>query len=343
MHSRLHKRFAGLAAAVAVAVPLSLGVAPVAHAAPAPDIKVTQNSSDTIVDGDGISCNDNTTGFASDNQFYRRFDLGKYGAANGFSVTKMTAAVEVGDATNGSVPGHFVVYAMDHSVGADFTIANLGAPLATVPVNLFTATGDVLISAPVSATVPAGKDMVIEVSVDAAATDQVFYPGANEAAESGTTYLSSAGCGIDEPTALGDVGPFGGISDIFWVNGKTTDCKNAETAAANAATAAAAASAKVTTATKKVKHAKKSLKNAKKSHDANKLQHAKAKLKKAKKKLKKANAASTAANAALATATATQGTKCAQPALPPAPARPSQGSHPSTGATNGHSFSTSRS
>ena len=183
MHSLFHsKRLGGIAiGGIALSLPLGLGVVTAAQAAPAPDIKVTQNSSDAVVDFDGIACSSNDTGFVSDNQFYRRFDLSQYGAANGFTVSKMTAGVEVGDSSDGTVPGDFKIYAMDHSVGANFTVADLGTALASVPVNFFAATGDTLISAPITATVPAGKDMVIEVSVDEAATDQTFYPGADEA------------------------------------------------------------------------------------------------------------------------------------------------------------------
>ena len=346
MHSLFHsKRLGGIAiGGIALSLPLGLGVVTAAQAAPAPDIKVTQNSSDAVVDFDGIACSSNDTGFVSDNQFYRRFDLSQYGAANGFTVSKMTAGVEVGDSSDGTVPGDFKIYAMDHSVGANFTVADLGTALASVPVNFFTATGDTLISAPITATVPAGKDMVIEVSVDEAATDQTFYPGANEAPETGPTYLTSAGCGITAPTTLADIG-FDGLANVFWVNGKTTDCKNAEASVTSATAAAATASQAVTKASGDVAKAKKKLKKAKKSHNANKIKKAKKKLKKAKQSLKAAQAASAAANAALATATATQGTKCAQPALPQAPVRPAQSSshHPSTGATNGFSLSTSRS
>ncbi len=323
------KRFAGIfASGVALAVPLGLGIAPSAQAAPAPDIKVTQNSSDAIVDGDGISCNDGLN--VSDNQYYRRFDLSQYGAANGFKTSKLTFGVEVGDATNSQVPGAFSVYALDHSVGASFTKAQLGTALATVPVNYFTATGGTLVSAAIAASVPAGKDMVIEASVAEATTDQVFYPGANESAETGPTYLASAGCGIDDPTPLADLGPFDGLSIVFFANGKTTDCSNAEAAVTKAEAAAAAAATAVTTATsakaaahKKVAKAKKKLKKAKKSHNAKAIKKAKKKLKKAKKAdkaasaaLAAAQAAKTAADAAVTAAMAQQTAKCAQPALP---------------------------
>ncbi|WP_157544662.1 hypothetical protein [Nocardioides halotolerans] len=348
------KRIAGSAAGLlAAAVALSLGVAPAADAAPAPDIKVTQNYSDAIVAGDGISCNGG--GIVADNQYYRRFDMSVYGAQNGFKVSKMTVAVEEATSSAGGVPGDFNIYAIDHT--ADLTIANLGTPVGTTPVDLESASGSELKSAAISATIPAGKDMVIELSVDdAGAGDASFYPGANEAPELGTTYLSSTSCGITEPTELAAVGPFAGIANIMFVNGKTTDCMTAETAATTAATTAAAAATKATAATadkaaadKKVTKAKKKLKKAKKSGVASKIKKAKAKLKKAKKAAKAANAAyaaaqaaKAAADAALTAANAAQATKCAQPALPPAPAAPAGGQATKPASKGGFSLSSAR-
>ncbi|HEX5089091.1 MAG TPA: hypothetical protein VFV89_14885 [Nocardioides sp.] len=341
MHRRLRsKRLAGLAATgVALAVPLSLGVAPVASAAPAPDIKVTQNYSDEIVPGDGLSCNSGGTDqFVSDNQYLRRFDLNFHNAGGGITISSVTMGVEIADSGDNNVPGSFNVYALDHT--ADLTRANLGAPLASVTVNYSNGTLDThSVTAPVTATIPAGKDLVIEAAIDEATDDEVFFPGANEAAELGPTFLASEGCGITDPVTMGDIG-FDGLAVVLFAHGKTTACKTAETNAANAATAAAAAAAGVTKATGAVDKAKKKLKKAKKSHNPTKIKKAKKKLKKAKKSLKAAQAAAAAANATLATATATQNTTCAQPALPPAPVRPAQGSSQhSTGSSNGFSFS----
>jgi hypothetical protein len=342
MHPRLrYKRLAGVAATgVALAVPLSLGVTPVASAAPAPDIKVTQNYSDQIVPGDGISCTEDTPDqFVSDNQYLRRFDLNFHNAGGGITISSMTMGVEVADSADNNVPGSFNVYALDHT--AELTRTNLGAPLASVTVNYSNGTLDPhSVTAPITATIPAGKDLVIEAAVDEATDDEVFFPGANEAPELGPTYLASVGCEITDPLTMGDIG-FDGLAVVLFAHGKTTACKTAETTAANAATAAAAAAADVTKATSAVDKAKKKLKKAKKSHNPTKIKKAKKKLKKAKKSLKAAQAAAAAANAALATATANQNTTCAQPALPPAPVRPSQGSshHPSTGSSNGFSFS----
>ena len=346
------KRIIGtVAGLVALSVPLSLGVAPAANAAPAPDIKVTQNYSDTVAPLTGVSCNDGIT--VSDTQYWRRFDLSVYGAANGFSVSKMTMGVELAESTAGNVPGSFSVYALDHA--ATLTVANLGTPLATVPVNYDSVADGALLTAAIAATIPAGKDLVIKAAVNDSTTDELFFPGANEDPELAPTYLSSVACGTAEPTPVEDLvgAP---LASVLYVGGKTTDCKTAETAVTTATAAAAAAATKVTTATKalkkaakKVKKAKKALKKAEQSGDNAKVAKAKKALKKAKKakKAKKkalasAKAALTAANAAVTAAQAAQNTKCAQPVLPPAPPRPSQDRKPVAGSNGTLSFSSAR-
>ena len=328
-------------------------MAPAANAAPAADIKVSQNYAETIVPNEGLACNDGVTVF--DTKFFRRVDLSAYGAASGFTVSSITVAVEVAESTAGNVPGTVSVYALDHA--AALTTATLGAPVATVPVNFDSVANGSLLTAPISATVPAGKDMVVAASVATATDDELFFMGANTEPQVAEAYLQSATCGATEPTELSGLDP--SLADtalVFYAKGKTTDCKTAETALNTATAAAAAAATKVTTATaavtkadKKVKKAKKSLKKAKKSGDADKIKKAKKKLKKAKKAAKAAKAALaaaqaalTAANAAVTTATAGQNTKCAQPVLPPALPRPSQNSEPTTGSNGAYSFSNAR-
>jgi hypothetical protein len=340
------------AGGVALAVPLSFAVAPAADAAPAPAIKVTQNYSETIVANDGISCNTTATGVISDNQYYRRFDMSTYNANNGFQVSSMTVGVELADSSTNNVPGDLLIYAIPHATADPFTVDDLGTAVASVPVNYFSPDGG-LITTPISASIPAGSDMVIEASVDDGGTgDAQFYPGANEEPELGPVYLTSEGCGITDPTPIGDI-VGADLANIMFVHGKTTECLTADAAVAKAEGDVAAAKAGVTKATaavaaatdavakagKALKGAKAKLKKAKKSHNASKVKKAKKKVKKAKQAAKAAkaalaaanaavapaNAALAAANAKLAPAQAAQTTACAQPALPALP-RPTGGS-----------------
>ena len=345
MHSlgiskRVAKAAAGL---VALAVPLTLGLAPAQAAAPHPDIQLKQNASDSI-GGPGIACHDTTSGTLLDNQVLRRYDLSQYGASNGVSVSSIDFGVQDSDGgTPGDTPATVEVYAIDHA--AALTMANLGSPISQVPTDLATFAAGTIAAVPISATVPAGKDMVISLTVPGSAEGQVFFIGTNASAQSADGYIVAADCGATQPLGFSDLG-LGDLTVVLFATGKTTDCKTAETTtnaaeatAATAKTAATSANAAVTSATSakaaadgKVKKAKAKLKKAKKSDNATKIEKAEKKVKKAKAAAKAAagalaaaqtkaaaaNAAATTANAAVATATAAANTKCAQPALPPA-------------------------
>ncbi len=351
MHSlgsskRVAKAVAGL---VALAVPLSLGLAPAQAAAPHPDIMWKQNASDSI-GGTGIACHDTTTGAMLDNQVLRRYDLSQYGASSGVSVSSIDFGVQQSDGgTPGNTPATVEVYAIDHA--AALTSANLGSPISQVPTDLATFASGSIAAVPISATVPAGKDMVISLTIPGSADDQVFFIGTNTSAQSTDGFIVAPDCGATEPLGFSNLG-LGALTVVLYASGKTTDCKIAETAttAAEAAVApakaaATSANAAVTSATSakaaadsKVKKAKAKLKKAKKSHNATKIEKAQKKVKKAKAAAKAAaaalsaaqtkaaaaNAAATAANAAVATATAAANTKCAQPGLPTA-VRPATG------------------
>jgi hypothetical protein len=320
------------AGAVALAVPLSMGVMPAHAAAPHADVNLKQNSSDTAETFAGLACNDGVT--VLDTSFYRVYNLAQYGASNGVKISSVSVKAETAEGT-GSIPGSVAVYAVDP--GFDIETTPLPAALATTNVNYLTGGNGGTTVGAVNATVPAGKNLVIEASVETGTDDQWFFMAANHQPEVASAYLESAPCGANTPTLIDDLDPsLAGTSMVFYASGKTTDCTTAEAATTAAETAAAAANAKVPAAAaakaaadSKVKKAKAKLKKAKKSGDAAKIKKAKKKLKKAKAAAKAANAALAAvqgaaatANAAAAAATAAANTKCAQPALPPTEPQP---------------------
>jgi hypothetical protein len=348
------KRIAGTAAGLmALAVPLSMGVGPAAAAAPHPDVQVKQTSSDAIEDAAGLACNDGLGVLATN--YYRVYDLSQYGGlANGVNITSVRVEQETAESAD-PIPGSVSVYAVDP--GFDITSDALPTALSTADVDYATAGDGGTTVGAVNATIPSGKNLVIEASVDEYTTDQWFFMAGNHEPEVQDAYLQAADCGNPDPTAIDDVDPsLVGTSMLFYATGKASDCTTAETAVnaaegsvATTKAAATAANAAVTAATtakaaadSKVKKAKAKLKKAKKSHNASKIKKAKKKVKKAKaaskaaaSALTSAQAAATAANAAAATAaakltaaTAAANTMCAQPALPetePQPVRPATG------------------
>jgi len=335
------KRFAALGA-IAIGTTLSLavpGAMAVGSGSPAPNIKVTQNAAETVVTNNSIACGTATD--TAENHYYRRFNIaGNYAAAQGFKVTDVAFPVEATDGA--TVPGTVKVWSIDHA--ATLTVANLTA-VGSTAVNLASVADGALLTAPVSGTVPAGKDMVLEVTVPASTTGLRFFIGSNTAAESAPSYIMAPACAINVPTTMAGIG-FSGNHIVLYAHGKSVDCVTAESAvdAANAAVTAAttkktqaaaavtAAQAAVTTATAAdakaksgLKKAKAKLKKAKKSGNAAKVKKAKAKVKKAKAAAKAAAAALASANAGLASANsalaaATTALTAAQAAVAPATA-----------------------
>ncbi|GAB3253754.1 hypothetical protein [Nocardioides dilutus] len=326
-----------IAGAVALGPALALGLTSAAGAAasamaPAPPIKVTQTVSDTAPFGNSVTCNGG--GIPTENHFYRRFDLaGAHGASQGFVVSQVTLAVEASE--GGTKPGSVKISAID---AADaFTLANL-EPISNTAVNLASVADGTILPVPVNATVPAGKQMVLEVQVDGG-TPGFWFPGSNNLGETAPTYLRADDCGATQPTAVSTLG-FPNMHLVLFANGKAVECLNAETAVTSATAAVTQATAVVAKAKKKLKKAKKQLRKAIKSGDDTAIAKAKKKVKKAKKKLRAAKKALAAAKAALAAATQSAAVECAQPALPAA-ARPSPATPGVTGAAKqGFSFST---
>jgi hypothetical protein len=290
----------------------------VGSADPAPAIKVSQTSADTT-SGGGVSCASNATNEIKESHYLRRYDLTGYAAA-GMTTESVSFGVGTAMSTGGNIPGSVVVSSIPH--GSPFTYANM-TMLATATVNLDSVADGAVLTAPVVATVPAGADMVLEVKAnDATSSDQKFYPGITSGTETAPSYLSAPGCGAANPVTMASIG-FATNRWVLYATGKTTECKNAETAydtakaavttaqaevtkatAAQAAAAAAIAkpTADVAKATSKVKKAKAKVKKAKQSGNASKVKKAKAKLKKAKAALKTAKAALATAQANLSAA-----------------------------------------
>ncbi len=363
MHLLPARRKPLLIAAALVTGALTFGMTSVLAATPTPPIKVVQNYSETPVAAGGVSCN--SGGTPNENHWYRRFDLaGQHAAAQGFTVSQVVVGVEIASSADSTIPGNVAVWAIDHT--DPLILANL-EPLATAPVNYDTVADLALLTVPLTAVVPAGKDLVLEAAVQPGTSGELFFVGANAQAELAQDYIRAPGCGVTEITSWAGVG-FPNNNHIIFARGKATDCLTAETAVtaaeaalAKAQAAIAPAQAKAAKAKSKANKAKKALKKAKKAYasavktfgansaqaDAAKKVKAKKakKAKKTKKALKAANAALAAAQSALTTAQATLTAKqaivvveCAQPALPAlAKPAPSAGA---VGSSQSQSFST---
>ncbi len=295
--------------------------------APAPPVKISQNSSEAFFAGGGVACHFN--GVLAENHWYRRFDLsGHYGVSKGFAVSRLVVAVEKAFSLDGTLPGHVAVSAIDD--GDPLLLANL-EPLASVPVDYESVADGALFTVPVTAVVPAGKDLVVEAVVQAGTDSELFRVGANTAPELADDYFRADVCGWTQPTPFTAVGwPM--QSHILYAVGKAVDCLDAEASVTAAAAALAHATADLakaqeakTKAVGRLRKARSALKNAVAQHGPSSAQavEARKKVAKAKKakaaKVKALRAATSAAAAATAEVPASERSaalECAQPPLP---------------------------
>ncbi|MBN8728889.1 MAG: hypothetical protein J0H15_14495, partial [Xanthomonadales bacterium] len=154
---------------------------------------------------EGVACNLNDGSGVSDNSWWRRFYFNEHtnvgASANVVSVTISTGSTTL----PGGVPSTINLYTIPHSVTVN-TIPT--GQLTLIGTANFTATGSLQsITVPVTGAITdtVGKDLVVEWHTDGA-TGGPFYPGANASAETHPTFLSSSGCGLNQPetaTAIG--------------------------------------------------------------------------------------------------------------------------------------------
>ncbi|MBN8727195.1 MAG: DUF11 domain-containing protein, partial [Xanthomonadales bacterium] len=154
---------------------------------------------------EGVACNLNDGTGVSDNSWWRRFYFNEH-ANVGASANVVSVTISTGSTTlPGGVPSTINLYTIPHSVTVN-TIPT--GQLTLIGTANFTATGSLqAITVPVTGAITdtVGKDLVVEWHTDGA-TGGPFYPGANASAETHPTFLSSSGCGLNQPetaTAIG--------------------------------------------------------------------------------------------------------------------------------------------
>jgi hypothetical protein len=169
-----------------------------------PSITLTQNTSNSIVSGNSVSCN-NGIG-STENHYLRRFLLDTdHGIHTPFVITGVSFGIEQASTQAGSQPLTVNVYSIPKAL--PLLYANL-VPLGTVTQTLADQSLTI-VTFPVSATLtnPASDDLVVEVmSYDGEATSALFFIGSNSAGELHPSYISAADCGITEPTTVGGIG-----------------------------------------------------------------------------------------------------------------------------------------
>lgn len=163
-------------------------------------VVITQSNTQTIAPGEEIACASATS--FKNNNLYRAFDLpGSFGILNGLEVS----AVEFAIGTI-STPAGFPITANIYSTtgtfpGATLTLQGTAVYIAT---NADAAT---MITLPLTAMIPAGEKMVMElVLVDDLTDTNNMRFGCNSDGETGPSYIMAPDCGANVPTPLFDLG-----------------------------------------------------------------------------------------------------------------------------------------
>jgi hypothetical protein len=186
---------------------VSISTAPTGSAPSGPEpvaptagtISITHSTSQQILAGNSVSCNDGIG--HTDNAYLRRFTLADFGITGDFEVTDIEVAIE---SSNNSQPATINLYLWNPA--NPFTYANftsIGSFPVTVPSGaLFKQMHSV---APT--TVPAGSTLVVEFfTPNGQAAGNLMWIGSNNLGQSDDSFLAAAACGVAQPTATGVLG-----------------------------------------------------------------------------------------------------------------------------------------
>lgn len=181
----------------------------------APDggsVLVSDPSDTGLIEAGSVHCG--SGGIHAENSYWRYFDIDGLGQID---VTDVDIGIETAAAGNGvEQPIIFRLYSIPNG-------ASLPSATLTLVTEVMTVTGDnsaAVANFPITGSLDAATDdLVLEVNLPDGGTDNnSFFIGSNTSAETNSTYLSAADCGINDPTAVGDIG-FPDMHVVMVVNG----------------------------------------------------------------------------------------------------------------------------
>jgi subtilisin-like proprotein convertase family protein len=204
---------------------------------------ITESTSQAIVNNNSVSCN--AGGLHTDNSYWRAFALPSFGINGAWDVQSVDIGVELASCCNTGAPSAGKAgFSKKTSNGSGGVKAPSGAT-QPITVRLYTSSmpfptgypgsltligqtnttvadqADTILNIPVTGTAPAGSQLVVEVfTPDGQTAGNSFFIGSNTALETGPSYLSAAGCGVNTPTTTAALG-FPNMHIVMNVNGCT--------------------------------------------------------------------------------------------------------------------------
>jgi uncharacterized repeat protein (TIGR01451 family) len=176
---------------------------------------ITHSTSQVITPQNSVHCG--SQGIHADNSYWRAFNLEDFGVTPGddYQVTSVDVGIETANAPGGTQPLTIRLYASDGAAFPGGTRTEIG----TTTINITNQTATVL-NIPIAATVPADTlELVMEVFTPSGQTaNNSFFIGSNTAAESAPSYISAAGCGLNQPATFASIN-FPNVRVVMNVNG----------------------------------------------------------------------------------------------------------------------------
>lgn len=188
-------------------IPIPDAFVPMIDAAPGMMTKVVSGTnSDTVVEGNSPACTNNTSGGTRAATYYRVFDLAALGIASDFHISSVSFGVEDCYSTAGN--GTVVAVRVGTYDGTAYGQSTLPGPITilasnnTVQVPQLDMTAGT-VNAAITATIPAGKKLVVEIDVPDGSGVFEFFMGSNSAGQTAPSYIMSTACTINTPTDPG--------------------------------------------------------------------------------------------------------------------------------------------
>ncbi len=174
---------------------------------------ITQSTSQAIIPGNSISCNDGV-GHAN-NSYWRAFNMAAFADSSRYDVTSVSFGVE---SVNQPQSVTVRLYAQ---TGSPFP-GGTRSQIATTSVSMIPEQSGTVVTIPLTALVPAGTiELVMELNTPFGLSDpNLFFIGSNTSPETGPTYFSSGatGCGVPNPITMAALG-FPEVHVVFNVSG----------------------------------------------------------------------------------------------------------------------------
>jgi hypothetical protein len=179
-----------------------------------------QTTTTTLSAGNSVGCFAAGVGSAANN-WYRVFRLSDYGITTPFHVASVDFMVDYADSPNGTQPATVKLGSYGGTVDAATlgTITPITAATVSIPNGDATAAIPPPVTAPMTATIPAATNLVVELDVpDGQAAGNFFFIGVTASAENHPSYVHWPACGTAVPSSFSSVG-FPGNNIVITVTG----------------------------------------------------------------------------------------------------------------------------